>query len=87
MAQCLARFESLRLHDVLVVTHDMLVLLRRPPEAFGANLAAVWVVFRVNGDDVSLEAGSVSSAVVAVLALVNSPLFLSFANDYGDAAG
>lgn len=87
MAQYLAPSESLCLHYVLVVTHDMLVLLRRSAEAFGTYLAAVRVVFCVNGNDVSLEPRSVSGAVVTVLALVNSPLFLSFANNYSHTAG
>lgn len=87
VAQYLARSESLCLHHVLVVTHDMLVLLRWPSEAFRADLAAVRVVFRVNGDHVALEPRSVPGAVVAVLALVDSPFFLSFADNDSHAAG
>lgn len=87
VAQYLARSESLCLHHVLVVAHDMLVLLRRSPEAFRADLAAVRIVFCVNGNHVSLETRSVPGAVVTVLALVNSPFFLSFANNYSHTAG
>lgn len=45
------------------------------------------VVFCVNRDDVALETRRVPRAVVAVLALIDSPLFLSFANDYSHTAG
>lgn len=87
VAQYLARSESLCLHHVLVVAHDMLVLLRGSAKAFRTDLAAVRVVFRVNGNHVSLETRSVPGAVVTVLALVDSPFFLSFANNYSHAAG
>ena len=62
------------LHHVLVVADDVLVLLRGPAEPFRTVLAAVRVVFRVDGDDVPLEAGRVPGAVVAVLALVDPAL-------------
>lgn len=47
---------SLRLYQVLVVPHDVLVLLGGPAEALGAELAAVWVVLSVDRDDMALEA-------------------------------
>lgn len=87
LAQYLAQSESLCFHYVLVVTHDVLVLLRGPSEAFGTDLAAVWVVLCVNGDHVPLKPRSVPGAVVAVLALVNSFLFLSFADNNSHTAG
>lgn len=87
VAQYLARSKSLCLHHVLVVTHDMLVLLRGSSEAFRTDLAAVRIVFRVNGNHMSLETRGVPGAVVTVLALVNSPFFLSFANNYSHTAG
>ena len=65
---------SLGRHHVFVVAHYVLVLLRGPPEALGAELAAVRVVLGVDGDDVSFEARSVSSAVITVLALIDPPL-------------
>ena len=87
VAQFLAQSESLCLHHVLVVAYDMLVLLRGSSEAFRTDLAAVRIVFCVNGNHVSLETRSIPSAVVAVLALVDSPFFLSFANNYSHTAG
>lgn len=87
VAQYLALSESLCLHHVFVVAHDMLVLLRGASEAFRTDLAAVRIVFCVNGNHVALETRSVPGAVVAVLALVNSPFFLSFANNYSHTAG
>lgn len=87
VAQCSSHSESLSLHHVFVVAHDMLVLLRGTSEAFGTDLAAVWIVFRVNRNHVSLKTRSVPGAVVAVLALVDPPFFLSFANNDSHAAG
>lgn len=86
VAQFLARSESL-LHHIFVVAYDMLVLLRGSSETFRTDLAAVRIVFCVNGDHVPLEPRSVPGAVVAVLALVDSPFFLSFANDDSHTAG
>lgn len=53
--------------------HDMLVFLRRPPEALFTILAPVRVVFRVYGYDVPLEARGVCRAVFAILTLVDFP--------------
>lgn len=87
VAQYLAQSESLCLHHIFVVTHDMLVLLRGSSEALRTDLAAVRVVLCVNGNHVALETRRVAGTVVAVLALVNPPFFLSFANNYSHAAG
>lgn len=87
VAQYLAQSESVCLHHILVVAHDMLVLLRGSSEAFRTDLAAVRIVFRVNGNHVSLETRSIPGAVVAVLALVDSPFFLSFTDNYRHTAG
>lgn len=87
MAQYLAQSESLRLPPVFVVAQDVLVLLRGTPEALRTDLAAVRVVFSVNGNHVPLEPRRVPGAVVAVLTLVYSPLFVSLADDHGHTAG
>lgn len=56
---------------VFVMPGYVLALLRGPPKALGAVVAAVGVVLCVNGDDVAFEAGSVRTVVLAVLALIN----------------
>lgn len=53
--------------------HDVLVFLRRPPEALFTILAPVRVVLGVYRDDVPLEAGGVRRAVFAILTLVDFP--------------
>lgn len=59
------------------MSHDVLILLRRPPETFRAEIAAMRIVFGVDGDHVSLEARRVACAVVAELALVYPPFPVS----------
>lgn len=51
--------------------HCMLVLFRWPAEAFFAVVAAMGVVFGVDGDDVTLKTRSVRGIVFTVLTLVN----------------
>lgn len=57
---------------------DVLVFLRWPAEALGAEIAAVWVILGVDGDDVSLKAGGVSRAVIAILTLIHPPFPVHF---------
>lgn len=56
---------------VFVMPGYVLALLRRPPKALGAVVAAVGVVLGVNGDNVAFEAGSVRTVVLTILALIN----------------
>lgn len=51
--------------------HCVLVLFRGPAEAFFAVVAAMGVVFGVDGDDMTFKTRSVRSIVLAVLTLVN----------------
>lgn len=60
-----------------MVSHNVLVFLRRPPEALGAVLTAVRIVFRVDGNNVSFESGRVARAVIAVLTLIHTSLALT----------
>lgn len=62
------------LHEGLfVMPHDVLVFLRRPPEALFTILAPVRVVLRVYRYDVPLEARGVRRAVFAILTLIDFP--------------
>lgn len=56
---------------VFVMPGYVLALLRRPPKALGAVVAAVGIVFSVNGDNMALEARSVRTVVLTILALIN----------------
>lgn len=56
-----------------MVSHNVLVFLRRPPEALRAVLTAVRIVFSMDGNNVSFEARRVSRAVVAILTLIHPP--------------
>lgn len=49
----------------------VLALLRRPPEALGAVVAAVGVVLSVDGDNMPFKARSVRAVILAILALIN----------------
>lgn len=61
-----------RLHQhVFVMPGYVLALLRRPPKALGAVVAAVGVVLGVNGDDMAFEARSVRTVILTILALIN----------------
>lgn len=63
---------AMALHQhVFVMPGYVLALLRRPSKALGAVVAAVGVVLGVNGDDVALEARSVRTVVLTILALIN----------------
>lgn len=55
------------------MSHDVLILLRWPAKAFRAVIAAMGIVFGVDGDHVSLEPGCIPCVVVAILALVYTP--------------
>lgn len=57
-----------------MVSHNVLVFLRRSPEALGAVLTAMRIVFSMNGNDVSLKARRISRAVVAILTLIHPAL-------------
>lgn len=54
-----------------MMSHYVLVLFRRSPETLFAVVAAVGIVFSVNGYDMAFETRSVRSVVLAVLALVD----------------
>lgn len=56
----------------------VLVLFRWPAEAFFAVVAAMGVVFGVDGDDVTFKTRSVCSIVLAILTLVNLLTTVSF---------
>lgn len=56
-----------------MVSHNVLVFLRRSPEALRTVLTAMRIVFSVNGNDVSLKSRRISSAVVAILTLIHPP--------------
>lgn len=56
---------------VFVMPGYVLALLRRPPKALGAVVAAVGIVLGVNGDDVAFEARSVRTVILTILALIN----------------
>lgn len=58
-------------HHVFVMPCYVLALLRRPPKALGAVVAAVGVVLGVNGDDMAFEARSVRTVILTILALIN----------------
>lgn len=63
---------AMTLHQhVFVMPGYVLALLRRPPKALGAVVAAVGVVLGVNGDDVAFEARSVRTVILTILALIN----------------
>lgn len=56
---------------VFVMPGYVLAFLRGPPKALGAVVAAVRVVLGVNGDDMALEARSVRTVILTILALIN----------------
>lgn len=57
---------------------NVLVFLRWPAEALGAEIAAVWVILGVDGNDVSLKARGISCAVITILTLIHPPLPVHF---------
>lgn len=63
---------AMTLHQhVFMVPGYVLALLRRPPKALGAVVAAVGVVLGVNGDNVAFETRSVRTVILTILALIN----------------
>lgn len=69
---------SHRCHHVFVMACDVLVFFRWSAEALGAEIAAMWVILGVDGDDVSLKARGVSCTVIAILTLIHPALPVHF---------